>query len=139
VKYSRDYKRKYDFFRSKLRKPVCISATILTVFSLHMTVANICRRLCKFVTAQVQKLCVTEGSDSTHTHPFNGPLSGTTQVSRYRRGKTNLDFTEGGDSDWQWHQLLCTSLQTDNHTSISPLSVLQAGCPSCPQPTASKH
>jgi len=30
VKYSRDYKRKYDFFRSKLRKPVCISVAILT-------------------------------------------------------------------------------------------------------------
>jgi len=29
-----------------------------------------------------------------HTHPFNGPFSGTTQVSRYRKGKTNLDFTE---------------------------------------------
>jgi len=29
-----------------------------------------------------------------HTHPFNGPLSGTTQVSQYQKGKTNLDFTE---------------------------------------------
>jgi len=28
------------------------------------------------------------------THPFNGPFSGTTQVSRYQKGKTNLDFTE---------------------------------------------
>ena len=25
----------------------------------------------------------------THTHPFNGPLSGTTRVSRYQKGKTN--------------------------------------------------
>jgi len=24
----------------------------------------------------------------THTHPFNGPLSGTTQVSRYQKGGT---------------------------------------------------
>jgi len=30
----------------------------------------------------------------THTHPFNGPFSGTTRVSRYQKGKTNLDFTE---------------------------------------------
>jgi len=29
-----------------------------------------------------------------HTHPFNGPLSVTTQVSWCQRGKTNLDFTE---------------------------------------------
>jgi len=43
-------------------------------------------------------------------------------VSRYQKGKTNLlDFTEARDSEWQWHQLghmqVCTSLQTDNHTS----------------------
>ena len=70
-----------------------------------------------------------------HTHPFNGPLSGTTRVSQYQEGKTNLDFTGASDSEWQWHQLdhmqVCTSLQTDNHTSTSPLSFLQAGCPSC--------
>ena len=62
----------------------------------------------------------------THTHPFNGPLSATTRVSRYQKGKTNLDFTEARDSEWQWHQLghmqVCTSLQTDNHASTSPLS-----------------
>ena len=28
------------------------------------------------------------------THPFNGPLSGTTRVSRYQNGKINVDFTE---------------------------------------------
>jgi len=39
-----------------------------------------------------------------HTHTFNGPLSGTTRVSRYQKGKTNL-FSEARDSEWQWHQL----------------------------------
>ena len=34
------------------------------------------------------------------------------------------------------HVQVCTSLQTDNHTSTSPLSFLQAGCPSC-RPTNS--
>jgi len=66
----------------------------------------------------------------THTHLFNGPLSGTTQVSRYQKGKTSLDFTEARDNEWQWHQLchmqVCTSLQTDNHASTPPLSFLQA-------------
>ena len=67
-----------------------------------------------------------------HTHPFNGRLSGTIQVSRYQKGKTNLDFTEARDSEWQWHQWqVCTLLQTDNHASTPPLSFLQAGCPSC--------
>jgi len=32
--------------------------------------------------------------ENTHTHAFNGPLSRTTWVSRYQKGKTNLDFTE---------------------------------------------
>ena len=41
----------------------------------------------------------------THTHPFNGHFSGTTRVSRYQKGKTNLDFIEARDSEWQWHQL----------------------------------
>jgi len=37
-----------------------------------------------------------------HIHtPFNGPLSRTTWVSRYQKGKTNLDFTEARDSEWQ--------------------------------------
>jgi len=31
------------------------------------------------------------------SHTFNGPLSGTTRVSRYQKGKTNLDFTEARD------------------------------------------
>jgi len=29
-------------------------------------------------------------------------------VSRYQKGKTNLDFTEARDSEWQWHQAICT-------------------------------
>ena len=29
---------------------------------------------------------------SIYIHLFNGPLSGTTQVSWYQKGKTNLDF-----------------------------------------------
>jgi len=43
--------------------------------------------------------------NSTRMHTFNGALSGTTQVSRYQKGKTNLDFTEARDNEWQWHQL----------------------------------
>ena len=39
------------------------------------------------------------------THTFNDPLSGTTQVSQYQKGKTNLDLTEARDSECQWHQL----------------------------------
>ena len=70
----------------------------------------------------------------------HAPTGLTTRVSRYQKCKTNLDFTEARDSEWQWHQLdhmqVCTSLQTDNHASTPPLSFLQAGCPSC-RPTNS--
>jgi len=52
-----------------------------------------------------------------------------------REVKTNLDFIEARDNEWQWHQLghmqARTLLQTDNHSSTPPLSFLQAGCPSC--------
>ena len=74
-------------------------------------------------------------------HGFSSDsFSGTTQVGRYQKGKTNPDFTEARDSEWQWHQLghmqVCTSLQTDNHANTPPLSFLQAGCHSC-RPTNS--
>jgi len=37
-------------------------------------------------------------SAETHTCLVNGPLSGTTRVSGYQKGKTNLDFTTARDS-----------------------------------------
>jgi len=59
-------------------------------------------------------------------------------VSRYQKGKTNLDFTEARDSEWQWHlghMQVCTVLQTEamQHPTTQ---FLQAGCPSC-RPTNS--
>ena len=71
-----------------------------------------------------------------NTHPFNGPLSGTTQVNRYQKGKTSLDLTEARDGEWQWHQLghmqVCTSLQTDNHAGTPPLSFFTGRMPFLP-------
>ena len=79
----------------------------------------------------------------THTHPFNGPLSRTTQVSRHQKGKTNLDFTEARDSGWHWHQLghmqVWISIHTDNHASTPPLSFYRPDALSAAQPTLSKH
>ena len=54
----------------------------------------------------------------THTHPFNGPFSGSTRVSQYQKGKTNLDFTEARDSEWQWHQL--------GHMQVCPTNSIRA-------------
>jgi len=79
----------------------------------------------------------------THTHRINGRFSGTTHVSWYQKGKTNLDSTEATDSDWQWHQLghmqVSTSLQTDNHASTPPFSFYRPDALPAIQPTASKH
>ena len=86
---------------------------------------------------------VTLAPTHTHTHPFNGPFSWTTRVSRYQKGKTNLDFTEARDSEWQWHQLghmqACNSCETDNHASTPPLSFYRPDALPAAQPTASKH
>jgi len=108
------------------------------------TIARKCKMLylvrtitfAKFTDKQQSKFVVKFKNMNTHTHnPFNGPFSRNTWVSRYQKGKTNLDFTEARDSEWQWHQMghmqVCTLLQTDNHTNTPPLSFLQAGWPSC--------
>ena len=87
----------------------------------------------------IHQLCLTVAS----SHPLNGPLSGTIRVNRYQKGKTNLDFTEARDSEWQWHQLgrmqVCTSLQTDNLASTPTLSFYRPDALPATQPTASKH
>jgi len=84
--------------------------------------------------------CVKYGEDLGRcawltTTRFIGPLSRTTRVSQYQKSKTNPDFTEATDSEWQWHQLghmqVYTLLQTDNHASTPPLCFLQAECPFC--------
>jgi len=64
-------------------------------------------------------------------------------VSWYQKGKTNLDFTEARDSEWQWHQLrhmqVCTSLHTGNHANTPPLSFYKLDALPAAQPTVSKH
>jgi len=69
-----------------------------------------------------------------HTHPFNNPLSGATRVSRYQKGKSNLDFTEARDSEWQWHRLgICKSAPRSRQITMPAPHhsvFLQAGCPS---------
>jgi len=79
----------------------------------------------------------------THTHRFNGPLSGTTRVSRYQKGKTNLAFTGARDSEWQWHQLgMCKSAPRSKQiTTPAPHQSVFYRPDALPatQPTASKH
>jgi len=37
--------------------------------------------------AHITKYSIKSTINISHTHPFNGPFSGTTQVSRYHKGK----------------------------------------------------
>jgi len=60
--------------------------------------------------------------------PFNGLFSRTAWANWHQKGRTILDFNEAGGDRWQWHQLdhmqiICTSLQRDNHTIILPLGI----------------
>jgi len=84
----------------------------------------------------VTSVKIQRNTHHTHAHPFNGPFSGTTRVSRYQKGKTNLDCTEARDSEWQWHQLghmqVCVSLQTDSHASTPPLKFFTRRMPFWP-------
>jgi len=78
----------------------------------------------------------------TYTSRFNGPLSQTTWMSRYQKGRTNLDFTEAKDrsgSDISGSMQVCTSLLTDNHTNTPPLVFFRLDALPAAQPTASKH
>ena len=88
-------------------------------------------------------LFLSKYSNKSTSLPFNGLFSRTTWVSRYQKGKTNLDFTGARDSEGQWHQLghmhVCPSLQTDNHASTPLLSFYRPDALPAAQPTASKH
>ena len=84
-----------------------------------------------------------QGLMSPHTHPFNGPLSGTTQVSQYQKDKTNMvllkqETVSGSCISWA----ICKSAPRSRqitmpapHHSVfyRPDPLLAA------QPTASKH
>ena len=79
-------------------------------------------------------------STYTHTHPFNGPFSGTTQVSQYQKGKPiwillEQEIVSGSGISWA----ICKSAPCSRQTTMPAphhSSFLQAGCPSC-RPTNS--
>jgi len=69
------------------------------------------------------------------------------QLSQYQKGKTSLDLNDARDYGvlgWQWHQLdhiqtVCTSCQTDIHTSTLSLSVYRPDALTDAKPTVSKN
>jgi len=68
-------------------------------------------------------------------------FSRTTWVGWHQKGKPFWILLMMG---WQWHQLdhvqiICTSLQTDNHASTSPFSFYGLDALPAAQPTESEH
>ena len=68
-------------------------------------------------------------------------FSRTTWVTRHQKDKPFWILLEQEMVGWQWHQLdhvqiICTSLQTDNHSSTSPLSFYKLDALPAVQPTA---
>jgi len=77
-------------------------------------------------------------------HPFNGLFSRTTWVSQHQKGKPFWILLKQETMGRHWHQLdhmqiICISLQTDNHASTSPVSFYRPDALPAAQPTASKH
>ena len=116
---------------SRLSHSIChyaVQEKVMVIQTLAVCLTSITSKIVVFVCLSVYT--------HTHTHTFNGPFAGTTRVSRYQKGKTNLDFTDARNSEWQWHQLghvqVCISLQTDNHASTPPLSFFTGRMPFLP-------
>jgi len=112
------------------------TATHETV-SIVDTVVSLTLRIVLFVSDNYVSKCICT---HTHTHPFNGPLSGTTHVSRYQKGKNQSGFYW---SKRQWVAVASAGphaslhLAPDRKPCQHPTTqFLQAGCPSC-RPTNS--
>ena len=77
----------------------------------------------------------------THTRPLNGPLSRTTRVSRYQKGKPiwiilKQETVSGSGISWAICKSAHRSRQTTTPAPHQTPQLLQAGCPSC-RPTNS--
>ena len=73
----------------------------------------------------------------THTQTLNGLFSRTTWVGRYQKDKPFWILLKQEMAGWQWHQLnhkqiICTSLQTDNHASTSSFHIFTGRMPFLP-------
>jgi len=82
----------------------------------------------------------------THTYTYiKWPFFRATWVSGHQKGKPYWILLKQEMMGWQWHQLdhmqiICTTLQTDNHTSTPPHHSIFYGADALPnaQPTVSK-
>ena len=86
----------------------------------------------------------TTTTTTTTTTSVSRPFSQDNLGCWHQRGKPFWILLEQEMMGWQWHQLdhmqiICTSLQTDNHASTSPLSFYRLDALPAAKPTVSKH
>jgi len=100
---------------------------------LHPSPGLLCRHHCW------SELLRQHTTTHTHTH-LSAFYSGTTRLSWYQKSKTNLDFTEARDSEWQW--AICKSAPRSRQITMpAPHHSVFYGPDALPaaKPTASKH
>jgi len=98
-------------------------------------------------TAQTEQFalpCSTHTHAQTHTHPFNGPLSGTTQVSRHTRKVKPIwilleqETVSGSGISWAICRFAPHSRQITTPAPHHPVFYRLDTLPAA-QPTASEH
>jgi len=96
----------------------------LTKYQINYKIKNI--KLASVQSGKTKSGTHTRTHARTHTHnPFNGTLPRTTQVSRYQKGKTNVDFTEARDSGISW--AICKSAPRSRQSRQHPTTEVFTG------------
>ena len=86
----------------------------------------------------LQARCSSWRTEHTHTHPVNGPFSGTTRVSRYQKGKKIWMLLSGSGIRWT----ICKSAPRSRQITTPALHHSVFYRPDAlpvAQPTVSKH
>ena len=124
--------------KSKCAPHASVQEIIIIVMRLHSHFQNVnihprCPAGMGYLAASVSPHC----KRNTNTHNRLTAFSRTTWVGRYQKDKPFWILLKQEMTGWQWLQLnhmqiICTSLQTDNHASISSLQFFTGRMPFLP-------
>jgi len=129
-------------------RPGIIFVTQLTVIK-HIRKHTVLIHSMQHITVYVTAACINElipqsswptTTTTTSVLQLSGLCPG---LPRWAGTRTNLDFTEARDSEWQWHQpshmQICILSQTDNHASTHHSVFYRPDAFPATQQTVSKH
>ena len=111
-------------------------------FDNQRDLVSVCSQICPQVDLVYPVFDMYEHNTHTHTHPFNGPSSGATWVSRYQKGRTiwilrKQETVSGSGVSWA----ICKSAPRSRQITMPAPHhsvFLQVGCPSCRQTNSVK-